>query len=339
MDQQPIDTTSSDQQQALADQNSVQPKNVFSYTSDNMIKEGDTVIIWESADSIKQIQMKRGSTFQNKHGAFPHGDIIDKVEYGTKVFSKSMMGWMHILRPNSHIYTTSLAQRTQILYTPDISQVLFKLELQPGYRVAESGTGSGSLSVSILKTIVPTGHLFTYEFNQVRAEKAKEDFQRLGFYPNNVHVTHRDVLNNGFLLNDDQTQEVLVAPGSIDAIFLDLPSPERAVPHAYQVLRKGGKLCNFSPCIEQVQKAVTEMARQGFYEIRTYETLTREYTVNKYEYESLNKVKKDVQEEEDQSKQQLNKRTQKQKDKNMIVTAPRIDQRGHTGFLTFAIKF
>ncbi len=65
-----------------------------------------------------------------------------------------------------------------------------------------------------------------------------------------MHVTHRDVLNNGFLLNDDSTQEVLVAPGSIDAIFLDLPSPERAVPHAYQVLRKGGKLCNFSPCIE-----------------------------------------------------------------------------------------
>jgi len=62
-----------------------------------------------------------------------------------------MMGWVYILRPNSHIYTTSLAQRTQILYTPDISQVLFKLELKPGYRVAESGTGSGSLSVSIMK--------------------------------------------------------------------------------------------------------------------------------------------------------------------------------------------
>ena len=136
------------------------------------------------------------------------------------------------------------------MYTPDISQVLFKLELKPGYRVAESGTGSGSLSVSIMKAIVPSGHLFTYEFNQVRSEKAKEDFQRLGFYPNNVHVTHRDVLNNGFLLTDEATNEKLVDVGSIDAIFLDLPSPERAVPHAYQVLKKGGKLCNFSPCIE-----------------------------------------------------------------------------------------
>lgn len=91
--------------------------------------------------------------------------MIDKVEFGSKVYSKSMIGWVYILKPNSHIYSSSLAQRTQILYTPDISQVLFKLELKPGMRVVESGTGSGSLSVSIMKTIFPSGHLFTYEFN------------------------------------------------------------------------------------------------------------------------------------------------------------------------------
>lgn len=87
-----------------------------------------------------------------------------------------MRGFVYMLRPTSHIYTTSLSQRTQILYTPDISQVLFRLELKPGMRVVESGTGSGSLSTSIIRSILPTGHLFTYEFNQVRSERAREDF-------------------------------------------------------------------------------------------------------------------------------------------------------------------
>ncbi len=117
-------------------------------------------------------------------------------------------------------------------------------------RVVESGTGSGSLSVSIMKAIAPTGHLYTYEFNQDRVGKAKSDFDRLGFYPKNVTVTHRDVLSNGFLLNEEESAKKIVYENSVDAVFLDLPSPQVAVPHAYQVLKKQGRLCNFSPCIE-----------------------------------------------------------------------------------------
>ena len=40
-------------------------------------------------------------------------------------------------------------------------------------------------------------------------------------------VRHRDVLANGFLLDDK------VTPGCADAIFIDLPNPEQAVPHAH----------------------------------------------------------------------------------------------------------
>jgi tRNA (adenine57-N1/adenine58-N1)-methyltransferase len=59
-----------------------------------------------------------------------------------------------------------------------------------------------------------------------------------------VTCTYRDVLSEGFLL------EGSVSPDSVDAVFLDLPRPEEAVKHAYQVLKAKGRLCNFSPCIE-----------------------------------------------------------------------------------------
>jgi tRNA (adenine57-N1/adenine58-N1)-methyltransferase len=51
-----------------------------------------------------------------------------------------------------------------------------RLGLKPGMTVVESGTGTCSLSVSMTKILFPTGHLFTYEFNQMRYQKAKEDF-------------------------------------------------------------------------------------------------------------------------------------------------------------------
>ena len=103
---------------------------------------------------------------------------------------------------------------------------------------------------------MPTGHLFTFEFNESRVGKAKVDFETMGFSPY-ITVTHRDVLSNGFLLDTVGSSEndvASVTAGSIDAVFLDLPKPQIAVAHANEVLRKKGKLCNFSPCIEQVQK-------------------------------------------------------------------------------------
>lgn len=158
--------------------------------------------------------------------------------------------------------------------------IVAKLGLRPGFRVAESGTGSGNLSVSIAKAIFPRGHLFTFEFNQMRAARASQDFAQLGL-DEFVTCTHRDVLADGFLLDDR------VTASSVDACFLDLPSPERAVPHAYAVLKPKGKVCNFSPCIEQVQKVVEAMAAIGFFDIRTFECLSHEIENKAFQYNSI----------------------------------------------------
>ena len=111
----------------------------------------------------------------------------------------------------------------------------------------------------------------------------------MGFTPY-VTVTHRDVLSNGLLLEATDENKGGVTEGSIDAVFFDLPKPHIAVAHAQQVLRKKGKMCNFSPCIEQVQKASQEMARLGFYNIVTIECLSREIQTRKHQYMPLTKT-------------------------------------------------
>ncbi len=52
--------------------------------------------------------------------------------------------------------------------------------------------------------------------------------------------------------------------GAADAVFLDLPMPWEAMRSARRCLRAGGRLCSFSPCMEQVLKSIKLMRELGF---------------------------------------------------------------------------
>ena len=84
------------------------------------------------------------------------------------------------------------------------------------------------MSHAILRTIAPHGHLHTFDFHSQRVEIVKKEFIQHGF-GELVTVKHRDVCADGFELTN-------VA----DAVFLDLPSPWDAIPHAKHAIKKSG---------------------------------------------------------------------------------------------------
>ncbi|XP_062589352.1 tRNA (adenine(58)-N(1))-methyltransferase catalytic subunit TRMT61A-like [Saccostrea cucullata] len=229
------------------------------------VQEGDTVILYLGYENMHAIQIKRGAVFQTKYGALKHNDIIGTI-YGSRVHCPK--GYLYVLYPTPELWTSNLPHRTQILYSTDISVVSLQLDLKPGAVVVESGTGSASLSHAIIRSILPDGHLYTFEFHKERAQKAEEEFKDHGL-SEYVTVTHKDVCQFGFDLED-------VA----DAVFLDLPVPWDALPSAKKALKKqGGRICSFSPCIEQVQKTCACLDELGFEEISTMECLVRNYDV------------------------------------------------------------
>ncbi|XP_061468235.1 tRNA (adenine(58)-N(1))-methyltransferase catalytic subunit TRMT61A isoform X3 [Rhineura floridana] len=188
------------------------------------IKEGDTAIVFLGHESMFPVKVQHGGKTQTKYGVIRHStDLIGK-QYGSKV-TCSKGGWVYILHPTPELWTLNLPHRTQILYSTDISLITMMLELKPGSVVCESGTGSGSLSHAIIRTIAPMGHLYTVEFHQQRAEKAIEEFQehKVGHL---VTVKNQDVCKNGFGITN-------VA----DAVFLDIPSPWEAIEHAKSALK------------------------------------------------------------------------------------------------------
>ena len=253
------------------------------YPEQEQMKIGDTVIIYEGFNDLYLSRLSIGGYFQNRYGHYAHEDIIGKP-FGSRIrSSKGVLGFIHVLKPTPELWSISLGKRTQIIYPPDQSYIIFNLKLKPGSVVIESGTGSGAMSYAILRTIAPTGHLHTFEFNEHRAVTAREDFEKLGLN-NLVTVTHKDVCGKlegaegGF--GDNLTNKA-------DAVFLDLPEPWLAIQHAKNALKYDGSFCSYSPCIEQTMRVCEKLNELNFHSICTVEVRIQNIEARENRFEHI----------------------------------------------------
>jgi tRNA (adenine57-N1/adenine58-N1)-methyltransferase len=302
------------------------------------IRYGDTAFIYVSHKSIFPQEIAPGKVFQSKFGALKHDDMIGKL-YGSKF--QCPKGYVFVLKATPELWTVSLPHRTQIMYFADISLVTASLEIRPGSLVAEAGTGSGSMTHSLARNVHPHGKVFTFDFHQKRVLEAADEFKRHGL-DQIVVCACRDVCTDGF------PNELT---GRLDAIFLDLPHPWSCISFAKKSLRSGGRLCCFSPCIEQVQKTHTSLRENLFLDLTTCECLLRPVdTVKSITLKQLN-VGTDVKQElpvpsvtdmdasdDTDEYSSSSSSVKKEISSDYIVSFPNTSAAGHTGFLTFATK-
>ena len=361
-----------------------------------LIEPGDLVVVFESFNDLNFVYAKPNDIFSNRNGHFHHNDFIGKP-YGCKIRSKNNdgLGFLYLLRPTPELWARSLPHRTQIVHELDASMIVHYLNLCPNMIVCESGTGSGAMSHAILRSIAPKGKLHTYEFNKMRVEKARKEFEGHGL-KDLADVHHRDVCGKKTLLkkdNDsklaeesDTATDVIDINGEDDgkggfqlgqavahAIFLDLPEPWLAVPHAAHTIKPNGRVCSYSPCMEQTQRTVAALKAHGFHSCKTVEARLKEYYVDEgvmeapptdlpiiltEEAASLEKErctsggllsKKDVSKmqaamiqggklqykKEDEMTSGVGNNKRKRNNK-LLCARPFAQMRGHTAFLTFA---
>ncbi|KAI9889212.1 MAG: tRNA (adenine(58)-N(1))-methyltransferase catalytic subunit trmt61a [Vezdaea aestivalis] len=201
-----------------------------------------------------------------------------------KTAEEAATGFLHLLPPTPEAWTNSLPHRTQVVYTPDYSYVLHRLRVRPGSKVIEAGAGSGSFSHAAARAVfngfdqTTCGHVYSFEFHKERFGKMKAELGGHGLQ-STVSINHRDVYEEGFHVYADM---------HVDAVFLDLPSPWLAIRHLRRSfdpsllltddssksvlsLTKPVHLCIFSPCIEQVQRAITALIDMNWTDIEMVE--------------------------------------------------------------------
>lgn len=201
----------------------------------------------------------------------------------TKAPIQAGSGFVHILQPTPEAWTSSLDHRTQVVYTPDYSYILQRLRVRPGSTIIEAGAGSGSFTHAAARAVYngnPStshakqqkfGKVYSYEYHEPRVQTLRQEIHSHGLN-NIVHLTHRDVCNDGFALDP------LQPPPAAEAVFLDLPAPWLALKHLSRNTpgtplnpHCPSHLCTFSPCIEQVLSTVSSLRKTGWTEIEMLE--------------------------------------------------------------------
>ena len=239
----------------------------------------------------------------------------DEDEAATKEAETASSGFLHVLHPTPESWTYSLPHRTQVVYTPDYSYILYRIRARPGTILIEAGSGSGSFTHAAARAVfsgypgdlangdslsTPTnyGKVYSYEYHSERHDKVRKEMEVHGL-SSIVTASHHDVYKDGFLLSHSDPETPSKSPAA-SSIFLDLPAPWSALPHLTRTDPSPldpslpVSLCTFSPCIEQVQKTVSHLRRYNWIDIETVEVsnhridVRREYTG--YEYDGMRGV-------------------------------------------------
>ncbi|MBN1878074.1 MAG: tRNA (adenine-N1)-methyltransferase [Anaerolineae bacterium] len=232
-----------------------------SNTKSGILRAGDIVLIVSRDKREFFVRLEPGKQFQNHQGVLEHDNLIGQ-KWGATV--ESHLGYAHLLLPPSlEQLIRNIKRNTQIIYPKEIGYILMKMNIGPGTRVLEAGTGSGGLTLALARMVMPYGHVYTYE--------AREDIQSIAI---------KNIENFGltefvtFKLRDIETG---FDECNIDALFLDVREPWLYLDHVHAALKGGGFFGALLPTTNQVADLLYYMQYQDFGFIEVEELFLRAY--------------------------------------------------------------
>ena len=235
----------------------------------SQLSNGERVHLVDKKGRQYALTLKAGDLYQLSGHKIAHDDLIGKPDGSlvTLTGGKQML----VLRPTFGDYVLKMPRGAQVLYPKDLALIPMWADVYPGARVFEAGTGSGALTMTLLRAAGPRGLVVTYEAREDFARTAMTNIERyMGPVPNLIPL--RRNVYEGIDLLDDRVP--------FDRLVLDLPEPWQVVQHAAEVLRSGGIYLSFVPTIPQVVQTVDALERAAvFGMIHTFETLLRTWSI------------------------------------------------------------
>src|SRR2546428_8226152 len=230
-----------------------------------VLSDGDRVHLVDRKGRQYALTLKAGDTFQLSGETLAHDDLIGKPDGTLVTLSRGRR--MLALRPTLSEYVLKMTRGAQVLYPKDLGVILQWADIYPGARVFEAGTGSGALTMALLRAVGNRGHVVSYESREDFARTAMKNIERYLGPVHNLMLRQRNAYEG-------------IEETDLDRVILDLPEPWHVVPHAAIALRPGGMYAAYNPSLAQVQQTVAALRADGrFAAIETLDVLYRQWVV------------------------------------------------------------
>ncbi len=227
----------------------------------NVAQEGDLVLLISKDYKNYMVTLRAGSRMQTHRGMILHDDLIGQP-FGRQVQSHQDYPFL-VLEPSTHDLIQQTKRITQIMFPKDIGYLLLRLNVHPGRRVIEAGTGSGGLTLALARAVQPNGQVYSYEQQEDIQGLAQDNLAKQNLDP---YVTfHLRDIAEGF---EEQ---------GVDALFLDVRDPWEYLPQAHAALKGGGFFGAILPTTNQVAHLLNDLRRASFSALEVEELILRPY--------------------------------------------------------------
>ena len=153
----------------------------------------------------------------------------------------------------------------QIIPLKDVASIIANTGINKESFVVDAGSGSGGFSLfaaAIAKNVV------TYDIKEEHTSIVKKNIGFLGL--KNI------VAKVGNIYDADSVEE-----SDVDVFVLDVPEPRNGIKTAEKILKVGGFLVVYSPCVPPMQEFADELRRSDkFLFLRAIEILERDWEFN-----------------------------------------------------------
>src|SRR5881398_312376 len=229
------------------------------------LQNGERIHLVDKKGRQYALTLKAGEVFQYSGETISHDALIGQPDGALITLSRGKR--MIALLPTLGEYVLKMPRGAQVIYPKDLAIVTMWADVYPGARVFEAGTGSGALTMALLRAVGERGHVVSYESREDFARTAMKNIERYLGPVHNLMLRQRNAYEG-------------IEETDLDRVVLDLPEPWQVVPRAATALRSGGVYVSYVPTIPQVMQTVEALHRaQVFAMIQTFETLLRTWNI------------------------------------------------------------